>query len=408
MEKKSNNSSLKAIQLKELKKSILEQKFEAKVMLVCGNSAKKTFVYKELYSMTNIYEFNDFEPNPSYKSVVRGVEFYNKNSCNTIVAIGGGSAIDVAKTIKLYKDIINDDTKENFFRIKNISEKDIKAPVPKLIAIPTTAGSGSEATRFAVIYYEDEKQSIDNKLCLPNKTFLFPQLLETLPLYQKETTMLDAWSHCVESFWAVNATEESKKMAQRALCLIYGNAKSYFDNELRGNGQMQKAANLAGRAINITRTTAGHAMCYMLTKKYGIPHGHGAALCTKEIWKYMENECMKSNSIENKCMTNNSIENENIENNHKKNKDTKQSTKNERIKIDLTNLNRIITELENKYGKIEIPRPKEFDKNWSDEEIRESAKELALTVNAERLKNHPMKMSTDVIQNLYEKILRGY
>ena len=112
-------------------------------------------------------------------------------------------------------------------------------------------------------------------------------VLKTLPEYQKKSTMLDALCHAIESYWSVNSTDESKVYSKEAIQLIMANKDSYLANQDEGNANMLKAANVAGKAINITQTTAGHAMCYKLTSLYGIAHGHAAALCLSKLWPYM-------------------------------------------------------------------------------------------------------------------------
>ena len=154
-----------------------------------------------------------------------------------------------------------------------------------LLAIPTTAGSGSEATHFAVVYKHGVKESVD---CgLPDAVLFDPSALNTLPDYQRKSTMLDALCHGVESYWSLRATLESQNLARRAIRLILENKDRYLDNDPAGNAEMLTAANYAGQAINLTATTAGHAMSYGLSRLCGIAHGHAAALCVAELWPYM-------------------------------------------------------------------------------------------------------------------------
>lgn len=206
--------------------------------------------------------FTDFKPNPESDSVVKGNRIFHEKACDFIIAVGGGSAIDVAKCIKL------DNT------------------VP-LLAIPTTSGSGSEATKFAVIYQDGVKQSISHENCIPEYVLLDPAVLKTLPLYQKTAAMLDALCHGIESYWSVNSNDDSKIHSRKSIELILSCYRDYLKNTDKGNSTMMYAANLAGKAINVTQTTAAHAMCYKLTTLYGIPHGYAAALCLTKLWKHM-------------------------------------------------------------------------------------------------------------------------
>ena len=253
----------------ELDDYILSKGFR-KILLVCSNSIKNLSIWKYFLTLKDrvgieVVVFHDFTPNPKYEEVVDGVKVFNENICDTIVAVGGGSAIDVAKCIKLFS---NMDSKGNYLK-QQISPNGIK-----LIAIPTTAGTGSESTRYAVIYYNGEKQSVTHDSCIPSAVVFNPYFLFSLPDYQKKATMLDALCHATESFWSVNSTKESIEFATQAITIILANYKGYFINEIQACKQMLMAANLAGKAINITQTTAGHAMSYKLTSLYGIAHGH--------------------------------------------------------------------------------------------------------------------------------------
>ena len=249
-----------------------------KVLLVCDSSIQFLKINEYFNGKGNIVRFSDFVPNPLYESVVEGVDIFHKENCDTIVAVGGGSAMDVAKCIKLYS---------NMYREENyLKQKIVPNDVP-LIAVPTTAGTGSEATRYAVIYYEGEKQSIADYSCITSVVLFDTSVLETLPLYQKKATLMDAMCHSIESFWSVNSTDESKGYSKEAIKLIIGNYKDYLAGDNSKNELMLKASHIAGKAINITQTTAGHAMSYKLTSLFKIAHGHAAALCVKGIWPFM-------------------------------------------------------------------------------------------------------------------------
>lgn len=266
----------------ELDNYIQENGFKT-VFLVCDDSLrflriKEYFDKVEKRLSIRLVYFSDFTPNPLYESVVKGVKLFNDESCDAIFAVGGGSAMDVAKCIKLYS---NMDHSVNYLN-QGIVPNDIP-----LLAVPTTAGTGSEATRYAVIYYEGEKQSVADYSCIPSTVMMDATVLKTLPEYQKKSTMLDALCHAIESYWSVNSTDESKVYSREAIQLIMANKDSYLANQDEGNANMLKAANVAGKAINITQTTAGHAMCYKLTSLYGIAHGHAAALCLSKLWPYM-------------------------------------------------------------------------------------------------------------------------
>ena len=225
--------------------------------------------------------FRDFKPNPAYESVLKGVEILRKEGCGAMMAIGGGSAMDVAKCIKLYFRMEGDGAGGSFLK------QQPEDPCLPFLAMPTTAGTGSEATRYAVIYYEGKKQSVTSNYIIPNAVLMDPDALRTLPLYQKKSTMLDALCHAVESFWSVNSTRESRQYSRQAIEQILRNMDGYFAGTKEGCAGMLLAANIAGKAINITQTTAGHAMCYKITSMFGASHGHAAALCDRVLFPWM-------------------------------------------------------------------------------------------------------------------------
>ncbi len=230
--------------------------------------------------------FSDFTPNPLYEQVCNGIELLKTSNCDTILAVGGGSAIDVAKCIKLA--VL---AKEgNAAIIPPLVSTHVACDGAKLpfIAIPTTAGTGSESTHNAVMYYEGAKQTVTNDGVLPDYAILEPSVLKTLPLYQKKCTMMDALCQGIESWWSVNSTEESYEYSRKTIELIMANWRKYiFENDDEAAAQIMLAANYGGRAINITATTAAHAMSYKITSLYKLPHGHAVAVCLPEIWKYM-------------------------------------------------------------------------------------------------------------------------
>lgn len=231
-------------------------------------------------------KFSDFSPNPVYEDVCKGIALFESSDCKAILAIGGGSAIDVAKCIKLAV----------------LAEEGNRAVIPPLvsqrlpidggripfIAIPTTAGTGSESTHNAVMYYEGAKQTVTNDGILPDIAVLEPSVLKTLPLYQKKCTMMDALCQGIESWWSVNSTDESKEYSRKAVELIMAHWNQYiFENDGEAAAQIMLAANYGGRAINIAQTTAAHAMSYKITSLFRLPHGHAVAVCLPAIWEHM-------------------------------------------------------------------------------------------------------------------------
>lgn len=259
--------------------NVLKKHKVQKFFLVCGHSFDSLSLKEYIEHLdTPFVRFSDFMPNPTLESVIKATDLFDSKDCDFIIAIGGGSAIDIAKCVKLYSGMNH---------TRNYSEQPIiSKPIPFLV-VPTTAGTGSEATQFAVIYIDGEKQSISHQNLIPNYVVFEPDVLKSLPQYQKKCAMLDALCQAIESMWSVNSTQDSKQLSILAISTIFHYRESYLLGKTEGHQKMLFAANLAGQAINITQTTAAHAMSYKITSLFGIPHGHAVAICLPKVWIYL-------------------------------------------------------------------------------------------------------------------------
>ena len=248
-----------------------------KVFLVTGkksytNSGAKEII-ENLEGNFEFIRFEDFEDNPNIVDVEKGVQFFKENNCDSILAIGGGSSIDMAKLIKFFVPKIKPFIGK--FNHQLLSNENIP-----LIAIPTTAGTGSEATQFAVLYVGFDKYSISDILLLPNHVAIISKLQFSQTKYQKAVSGLDAFSQAIESFWSVNSTVESREYSLQALKLIVPNLPKIVTEveDINAYKNMALGAHLAGKAINIAKTTAPHAFSYYLTKRFSLPHGHAVTI----------------------------------------------------------------------------------------------------------------------------------
>lgn len=320
-----------------------------KVLLVCGKSFDRLEIAEPITKL-NPVRFSGFAPNPVYEDVCAGVDLFRESGCEAILSVGGGSALDTAKCIKLFAPLVPG---------INYLQQPFQGNSIPLFAIPTTAGTGSESTRHAVIYYNGEKQSVSHPGIVPEGVCLIPEVLKGLPLYQKKCTLMDALCQAIESWWSVSATEESIGYSRLAMELILYNWKPFLTSGKQAD-QILLASNYAGRAINITATTAPHAMSYKLTSLYGIPHGHAVALCMAQVWAAMENEPKLKYIF------------------HK-------------FPFDLSWFLRLLKELE-----LEQPRSKNKE---SDLKILVSA------VNPLRLRNNPVPFTPETLRAMYERIL---
>lgn len=258
-----------------------------KVFLVCDSSFPFLNIKSDIENMGKPHVlFSDFTPNPLYDQVCKGIDLFQITKCDAILAVGGGSAIDVAKCIKLA--VLAEEGNAAIIPPLVSQRLPIDGSKIPFIAIPTTAGTGSESTHNAVMYYEGVKQTVTNDGVLPDYAVLEPSVLKTLPLYQKKCTMMDALCQGIESWWSINSTDESKVYSKKTVELIMVNWRKYiFENDDEAAAQIMLAANYGGRAINITQTTAAHAFSYKITSLYKLPHGHAVAVGLPVIWKYM-------------------------------------------------------------------------------------------------------------------------
>ena len=258
-----------------------------KLFLVVDSSYPFLNIKKDIETLGTVKVlFSDFTPNPQYEQVCKGIDSMKAEHCDSILAVGGGSAIDVAKCIKLA--VLAKEGKSTLIPPLVSTRVECDGSKIPFIAIPTTAGTGSESTHNAVMYYDGNKQTVTNDGVLPDYAILEPSVLKTLPLYQKKCTMMDALCQGIESWWSVNSTEESYEYSRKTIELIVANWREYiFKNDDLAAANIMLAANYGGRAINITATTAAHAMSYKITSFYKFPHGHAVAVCLPEIWEYM-------------------------------------------------------------------------------------------------------------------------
>ena len=217
--------------------------------------------------------FYDFEVNPKFEDALWGTEVFLEHDCDMILAVGGGSVIDIAKCINIFQ-AHPGQARELARGERNVRERGVP-----LAAVPTTAGTGSEATHFAVIYVEGVKYSLAHEHVLPALAIVDSQLTDHLPAAITASTGFDALCQAVESYWSVGVTAESRRWAAVAIREILESIEGAVNSpSQRERDRMMLAANLAGKSINVTKTTAPHALSYTITSKHGIPHGHAVAL----------------------------------------------------------------------------------------------------------------------------------
>ena len=373
--------------LKEELKSFFQEHSFRRIFLVAGSSFPKLPIGEELQEFfselgISFYHFSDFRPNPRLEEVEEGINAFSDFQGDVILAVGGGSALDTAKCIKLFTGL----SKEKSYLEQTFRENDIP-----LVVHPTTAGTGSESTPFAVIYQDGEKCSVEHESIYPKYRIEDARSLRSLPIYQKKATLLDALSHAMEAIWSKYSNEDSRAYGQKAISLILTNYKAYLSLENKNDAKVQgkassaedpsqsvlesiaEAANLAGKAIAVTKTTAGHALSYKLGSIYQLPHGLATAMVNRALYPFMCREKCRMIHPENLLFLAKCFLAETEEEGAKRYRE---------ILEDLE----IIPTLSVKAGDLE---------------------KLVAAVNPERLSNHPIALREEDIRLLYKEILGG-
>ena len=304
--------------------------------------------------------FSEFHANPDLADTEAGAALFTREGCDGLISIGGGSSIDTAKAIKAR---LNAESEDDIIhsRLQN------KTACPH-IAIPGTAGTGSEATQIAVAYVNGIKVSLNHEMLKPDGVILDASLLDSLPLYHKKSCALDALAQGIESYWSRGANEDSRVHAYLAIIGVLDNLKNYLDGDPHAAEEMLDASYQSGKAIQITRTTAAHAMSYMLTKRMGLAHGHACMITLPVLWEMMQDKEEMQETL----------------------RDLSEKMRLGDMRMAPKLLKGILYDLE-----MSIP-PVPDDGMLN---------ELADSVNVERLNNHPVKMSKEEIKTAYRRAM---
>ncbi|GAB3993047.1 phosphonoacetaldehyde reductase [Glycomyces albus] len=228
-----------------------------------------------LERVAKVEQWSDFAPNTDAADLEAGLRLVEQFDPDLIVAVGGGSAMDMAKLLCAYRGTTDGEAlREHIREGAAVTGRDMR-----LVLAPTTSGSGAEATHFAVVYIGDKKFSIAGPAMLPDTVVLDPALTVSGSRYQRATSGIDAVAQAVESLWAAGATEASRGFAREALGLLLDAAENFATRpDPSSSRAMALGAHLAGRAIDLSKTTAAHALSYGITKRHGLSHGHAVAV----------------------------------------------------------------------------------------------------------------------------------
>jgi alcohol dehydrogenase class IV len=218
---------------------------------------------------------------PTLDDVRTAVNAFRDDPPDLVVAVGGGSVLDLAKAVRTIGP-----TRGDALPVL-LGEKPPEHGGPPLLAVPTTAGTGSEATRYAVFTVNGEKRPIGHPALIPEHVILDPELTYSLPPAVTASTGLDALAQAMESMWSTRSTDASYADAREALRLAWTHlSAAVHDPDPASRTAMCAAAYHSGRAIDVSATTAPHALSFHLTTVYGVPHGHAVALTLGPVLVY--------------------------------------------------------------------------------------------------------------------------
>ena len=272
--------------------TLLRSKSVTRVMIVTDKGIRSLGLTKPLEGLIkdsgiSLTVYDETMPNPTSENVESARELYIKNSCQALIAFGGGSAMDCAKAVGARV------VRPKMALSKMAGLIKVCKKLPTFIAIPTTAGTGSETTVAAVIVdSKTHHQYVINDFCLiPEYALLDPAVTVGLPKHLTATTGMDALTHAVEAYIGKARTKDTKIAAEKAVKLIFDNLELAYENgnNLDARRNMLRASYLAGTAFTKSYVGYVHAVAHTLGGKYGVAHGlANAVLLPKVLRAYGE------------------------------------------------------------------------------------------------------------------------
>lgn len=215
--------------------------------------------------------YDKTQPNPTVHNVEEVLALYQQNHCDSLIAIGGGSSIDCAKAVgaRLAH------PRKSLNQLKGILR--VWRKIPTLIAVPTTAGTGSEVTLASIITDSEKhhKYALMSFPLIPHYAVLDANMTVSLPTHLTSTTGMDALTHAVEAYIGRSTTKETRELALEAVRLVFENVEAaYLDGKnLKARTNMLHAAHKAGIAFTKSYVGYIHAVAHSLGGQYGTPHG---------------------------------------------------------------------------------------------------------------------------------------
>lgn len=270
--------------LDDIKKFINDKNF-SNIFVLCG---KKSFIssgarhfLNKIIKDKNSYFFYKNSEIPIIEELIQIVKEVKNFKPDLFLAVGGGAVIDYAKMANVID--IRPDLAE---LIINYSYP-FKKKYTKLAVIPTTAGSGAEMTSNAVVYVNGIKHSFESELLIPEHYFLIPEFLISAPNKIKASAGFDTIAQALESLVSKKSNNKSVEYATKSLVISSNSYISFLKNpNIKNATEMSIASNLAGKAINISKTIAPHATSYPFTSLFNISHGHAVSLFFEKFFKF--------------------------------------------------------------------------------------------------------------------------
>ncbi|WP_010631437.1 bifunctional acetaldehyde-CoA/alcohol dehydrogenase [Sporolactobacillus vineae] len=269
-----------------------------RVFLVCDPGMVKFGYADRVIAMLNqcrekpeIEVFSQVEPDPTTDTVYRGVDVMRKFQPDTIIALGGGSAMDAAKGMWLFyerPDASFFGAKQKFHDIRKRTSKVPELKKVKYIGIPTTSGTGSEVTPYAVITDSEThvKYPITDYALQPDIAIVDPQFVETLPKRTVAWTGLDVLTHAVEAYVSVYASDYTRGWSLTAIKLVFDNLRASYNGDQEAREAMHNASTIAGMAFANAFLGINHSLAHKLGGEFGLPHGLAIAITFPQVVRY--------------------------------------------------------------------------------------------------------------------------
>ena len=238
--------------------------------------------------------FSDVESDPSFETVNRGVKMMNEFKPDVIIALGGGSAIDAAKGMWLFYEYPDADPEGMKLKFMDIRKRTYKFPKlgvkAKMVAIPTTSGTGSEVTSFAVISdkVQNKKYPLADYELTPDVAIVDPDLVMSLPKSITADTGMDVLTHALEAYVSNMASDYTDGLSEKAIELVFQNLREAYNNGTNrvAREKMHNASTIAGMAFTNAFLGINHSLAHKLGAEFHLPHGRLNAILLPYVIKY--------------------------------------------------------------------------------------------------------------------------